>query len=48
MSCCDYREYVSGCILSVEIIVSMENIVRVALVSVEEKILVMIKLIQGI
>lgn len=42
MSCCDYREYGSGCMLSVEIIVSMENIVGVALVTVEEKILVMI------
>ena len=42
LSCCDYREYGSGCMLSVEIIVSMENIVGVALVSVEEKILVII------
>ena len=42
MSCCDYREYGSGCMLSVEIIVSTENIVGVALVSMEEKILVMI------
>ena len=34
--CCDYREYGSGCM------VSMENIVVVALVCVEEKTIVMI------
>ena len=40
--CCDYREYGSGCTVSVEIIVSMENIVVVALVCVEQKTIVMI------